>query len=108
MAQTVISADPDNDDAKRGLAEVYEILGETRKALNLVNQGAWTNSAFKLVFSYRLSSDRCTWEARYEARQTEYSGQPSEYSRDIIVRRDPILETDQGAQVLEIFASCRS
>ncbi|KAF9647358.1 TPR-like protein, partial [Thelephora ganbajun] len=27
-----------NDDAKRGLAEVYEILGETRKALNLVNQ----------------------------------------------------------------------
>lgn len=41
MAQTVISADPDNDDAKRGLAEVYEILGETRKALNLVNQGAW-------------------------------------------------------------------
>jgi len=37
----VIAADPDNDDAKRGLAEVYEILGETRKALNLVNQGAW-------------------------------------------------------------------
>jgi hypothetical protein len=36
----VIAADPDNDDAKRGLAEVYEILGETRKALNLVNQGA--------------------------------------------------------------------
>lgn len=37
----VIAADPENDDAKRGLAEVYEILGETRKALNLVNQGAW-------------------------------------------------------------------
>jgi hypothetical protein len=34
----VIAADPENDDAKRGLAEVYEILGETRKALNLVNQ----------------------------------------------------------------------
>jgi len=41
MVQIVITADPDNDDAKRGLAEVYEILGETRKALNLVNQGAW-------------------------------------------------------------------
>ena len=39
MTQIVIAADPDNDDAKRGLAEVYEILGETRKALNLVNQG---------------------------------------------------------------------
>ena len=35
----VIAADPENNDAKRGLAEVYEILGETRKALNLVNQG---------------------------------------------------------------------
>jgi len=40
MTRPVIAADPDNDDAKRGLAEVYEILGETRKALNLVNQGA--------------------------------------------------------------------
>ena len=39
MGSIVIAADPDNDDAKRGLAEVYEILGETRKALNLVNQG---------------------------------------------------------------------
>ena len=44
MIQIVIAADPDNDDAKRGLAEVYEILGETRKALNLVNQGAWRPS----------------------------------------------------------------
>ncbi|KAF9643034.1 hypothetical protein BDM02DRAFT_1760157 [Thelephora ganbajun] len=35
---TVIAADPENDDVKRGLAEVYEILGETRKALNLVSQ----------------------------------------------------------------------
>ena len=39
IAFIVIAADPDNDDAKRDLAEVYEILGETRKALNLVNQG---------------------------------------------------------------------
>jgi thioredoxin-like negative regulator of GroEL len=39
MTRTVIAADPDNDDAKRNLAEVYEILGETRKALNLVIQG---------------------------------------------------------------------
>ena len=38
-AWTVIAADPENDDAKRNLAEVYEILGETRKALNLVIQG---------------------------------------------------------------------
>jgi hypothetical protein len=39
IAFIVIAADPDNDDVKRDLAEVYEILGETRKALNLVNQG---------------------------------------------------------------------
>ncbi|KAF9649591.1 hypothetical protein BDM02DRAFT_3128298 [Thelephora ganbajun] len=34
----VITADPENDDVKRGLAEVYEILGETRKALNLARR----------------------------------------------------------------------
>lgn len=39
MTCTVIAADPENDDAKRNLAEVFEILGETRKALNLVIQG---------------------------------------------------------------------
>ena len=31
---TVVAADPENDDAKKNLAEVYEILGETRKTLN--------------------------------------------------------------------------
>ena len=36
----VIGADPDNDNAKRGLAEAYEVLGETTKALGAVDQGA--------------------------------------------------------------------
>jgi hypothetical protein len=39
ITRIVIAANPENDDAKRNLAEVYEILGETRKALNLVIQG---------------------------------------------------------------------
>jgi len=93
----VIAADPDNDDAKRGLAEVYEILGETRKALNLVNQGVWRlNLPLEVITSYLLNSDRCAWEARGKAWQAECSGQSSERPRGIVVRRNPILETDQG------------
>jgi Tfp pilus assembly protein PilF len=36
---TVLKADPSNTDAKKELAAIYEILGETRKALDLVLQG---------------------------------------------------------------------
>ena len=57
MTQIVIAADPDNDDAKRGLAEVYEILGETRKALNLVNQGGRRLSPLSQAFFLRLDSN---------------------------------------------------
>lgn len=36
---TVRQADPGNNDAKMKLAEIYEILGETRRALDLVYEG---------------------------------------------------------------------
>lgn len=57
ITHIVIAADPENDDAKRGLAEVYEILGETRKALNLMNQGArQQNPPSDVLFSDSLNS----------------------------------------------------
>lgn len=40
MINTVLQADPTLDDAKKELAAIYEILGETRKALDLVLQGS--------------------------------------------------------------------
>jgi general transcription factor 3C polypeptide 3 (transcription factor C subunit 4) len=39
----VITADPTHKDAKMKLAEVYEILDEPRKALELVTQGSWSS-----------------------------------------------------------------
>jgi general transcription factor 3C polypeptide 3 (transcription factor C subunit 4) len=36
---SVIAVDPSNSDAKMKLAEVYEIMNEPRKALDLVYQG---------------------------------------------------------------------
>lgn len=39
---TVISVDPSNNDAKMKLAEIYEIMNEPRKALDLVYQGTLT------------------------------------------------------------------
>ncbi|KDQ11782.1 hypothetical protein BOTBODRAFT_113883 [Botryobasidium botryosum FD-172 SS1] len=36
--QNIISADPDNDEAKMRLAEVYEMTNKPRKALELVNE----------------------------------------------------------------------
>lgn len=40
---TVIAADSTHNEAKMKLAEVYEILGEPRKALDLVMQGKVTS-----------------------------------------------------------------
>jgi hypothetical protein len=37
---TVIAADPSNTDVKMKLAELYEILNQPRKALDLVYQGS--------------------------------------------------------------------
>lgn len=39
LACVVISADPTHNEAKMKLAEIYEILNEPRKALDLVMQG---------------------------------------------------------------------
>lgn len=39
MMSLVRLADPSNNDAKMKLAEIYEIMGEPRKALDLVYEG---------------------------------------------------------------------
>ena len=66
---TVIKADPTHNDAKMKLAEIYEIMNEPRKALDLVQQG----SAFMhisiftsrhLSSSARLSTTTQTWHIR--------------------------------------------
>ncbi|EPQ55553.1 TPR-like protein [Gloeophyllum trabeum ATCC 11539] len=41
----VILADPLNNDAKMKLAEIYEVLNEPRKALDLVHQGKYSRNA---------------------------------------------------------------
>jgi hypothetical protein len=51
----VISVDTTNNDAKLKLAEIYEILNEPRKALNLVYQGRVTHSPSIFV---RVELDR--------------------------------------------------
>lgn len=82
----MIAADPENDDAKRNLAEVYEILGETRKALNLVIQGELPATPPRVnYFTYCFDSDRCTWEEKRKDSQTEYSRWQSEHTRGIAV-----------------------
>ena len=50
----VIQADSANNDAKMALAEIYEILNEPRKALDLVMQGAT---------SYFATQSRGLWDA---------------------------------------------
>ena len=44
-SNTVIDADPTHNEAKMKLAELYEIMDEPRKALDLVYQGnQWRSS----------------------------------------------------------------
>jgi hypothetical protein len=46
----VIGADPSNNDAKMKLAEIYEIINEPRKALELVYEGnPWHLEVYTLV-----------------------------------------------------------
>ena len=66
---TVIKADPTHNDAKMKLAEIYEIMNEPRKALDLVQQGL--ASMHTLIFtshhlscSARLSTTTQAWHIR--------------------------------------------
>jgi hypothetical protein len=48
----VIGADPNNNDAKMKLAEIYEIVNEPRKALELVYEGdSWHLQVYALVLT---------------------------------------------------------
>lgn len=44
-------ADPTNNDAKMKLAEIYEIMGEPRKALDLVYEGN-SGILYPMLFSF--------------------------------------------------------
>lgn len=46
---TVIATDPTNNDAKMNLAEIFEINGQLRKALDLVYQGEFYSISFPLT-----------------------------------------------------------
>ena len=48
LVKTVVDADPSNHDAKMKLAEIYEIMDEPRKALELVYQGTVVHTMPKL------------------------------------------------------------
>ena len=52
---TVIKADPTHNDAKMKLAEIYEIMNEPRKALDLVMQGLSAHRV-EYTLSHILSS----------------------------------------------------
>jgi general transcription factor 3C polypeptide 3 (transcription factor C subunit 4) len=51
MSIAVKSADPDNNDAKMKLAEIYEMLNEPRKALELVYEGEPPSRPYWLTLS---------------------------------------------------------
>jgi hypothetical protein len=60
--------DPNNNDAKMKLAEIYEIMGEPRKALDLVYEGNQIfNSPIFFFFFLNNRSDRLsqeTWKTK--------------------------------------------
>ena len=49
--RAVIQADPTNNDAKMKLAEIFEILNEPRKALELVMQGDLVPEPYMTILS---------------------------------------------------------
>lgn len=68
---TVITADPTNHDAKMKLAEIYEIMNEPRKALELVLEGMYDTlcSSLNLQLTNNLPSDQHPQASQCSARR---------------------------------------